>query len=957
MAVGHRREGHSVLVRVAWTAVTLVITAGIPVVLLAAGAIPPLAGLVRAVVHPRTAEHLVRRPLDDVTAASLLWLCAWGAWIWLIVCVVVDLVSRLRGTPAIRIPGSRGVQSLATFLVGASLAVTSLQRHPAAPRVQAVEAASICVPAPGEPVAPTSAGTPEVSSGPADTLARGTAPTSPPARYIVKPGDSLWSIASNQLGSPLEWRRIAELNYGRPQPDGGRLLDDHWIRPGWEFDLPAPAQTVPLVSDRGVVAAAPTVAPTAPVPAAPESAVNASPPHTSSVQGADATKGAAPSRPAPPPPHAGGPSPGGHVTRSAGIPIEPIGFGILGAGVIALLDRMRRAQQRLRPAGLRISLPSGDVAELERGLRLAADAGSADWVDLSLRLLSAVVRREGIAPPRITLVRVRPDAIEFIFEKDREFSAPPPPFERSDRGHSWLLSRSRPLIDAIRNDAGIAGADAPMPGLVTLGRDEHGLLLFDLERAGSLEISGPDSGTVLQSIAVELATTSWAEQIEVLLVGFEPGIKGLERLSHARSLSAVRTRLERRVRERRTLLALAHSATNVETRWLDGGDAWDLCLALCSDGAVNEDPNSLRELIHLAGDGSLGVGVVCMTEGAGTRWRARADRGRVVLEGAGLGGSSVASQPVPDDFVHSVDSLVSAAANTAGIAPTAPPYDALAIQHSDPSKPFDMAEPKGSRDKPDPRSDEVDPASDRGVPEVVVRVLGPIQVVGSARPFTRAWALELVVYLAMHPLGVRNEQWATALWPERAMAPTTLHSTASAARRSLGTSVSGEDHLPRAHGRLRLGPGVRSDWDRFVDLSGRSRPDDWRSALELIRGRPFEELRSADWVVLEGIQATIEAVCVDVASRYADHCLSVADPNGAEWAARQGLKVSAYDERLYRVLLRAADAAGNPAGVESVMAELVHLVADDVEPFDAVHPETLSLYRELSRRSPGPWGR
>jgi hypothetical protein len=61
--------------------------------------------------------------------------------------------------------------------------------------------------------------------------------------------------------------------------------------------------------------------------------------------------------------------------------------------------------------------------------------------------------------------------------------------------------------------------------------------------------------------------------------------------------------------------------------------------------------------------------------------------------------------------------------------------------------------------------------------------------------------------------------------------------------------------------------------------------------------------------------------------------------------------VSAYDERLYRILLRAADAVGNPAGVESVMAELVRLVAEDIEPYDAVHPETLELYRSLSRRS------
>lgn len=60
--------------------------------------------------------------------------------------------------------------------------------------------------------------------------------------------------------------------------------------------------------------------------------------------------------------------------------------------------------------------------------------------------------------------------------------------------------------------------------------------------------------------------------------------------------------------------------------------------------------------------------------------------------------------------------------------------------------------------------------------------------------------------------------------------------------------------------------------------------------------------------------------------------------------------MSAYDERLYRILMRAADRAGNPAGIENVMDELTRLVGDEVEPFDAVHPETLELYRELSRR-------
>ena len=43
-------------------------------------------------------------------------------------------------------------------------------------------------------------------------------------------------------------------------------------------------------------------------------------------------------------------------------------------------------------------------------------------------------------------------------------------------------------------------------------------------------------------------------------------------------------------------------------------------------------------------------------------------------------------------------------------------------------------------------------------------------------------------------------------------------------------------------------------------------------------------------------------------------------------------------------------APGNPAGVEAVMGELIKLVADEVEPFDSIHPATVDLYRTLSRR-------
>jgi DNA-binding SARP family transcriptional activator len=251
--------------------------------------------------------------------------------------------------------------------------------------------------------------------------------------------------------------------------------------------------------------------------------------------------------------------------------------------------------------------------------------------------------------------------------------------------------------------------------------------------------------------------------------------------------------------------------------------------------------------------------------------------------------------------------------------------------------------------------------------EVEVAVLGPVGVHGAARPFRRARTLELVAYLAVHPGGVTNDAWATALWPERAMAPPTLHSTCSAARRSLGRSRSGDDHLPRSRGGLRLGPTVGTDWTRFGVLAAGADPSAWQRALQLVRGRPFEGLERADWTILDGLVAEMEVGVVDVALRLAEHHLGSRATAAAARrlaarraaaAARAALRASPYDERLYRVLLRAADAEGHPAGVESVMGELGRRLGAGSGPaaphrgrlVDLVHPETAALYRSLSRR-------
>jgi DNA-binding SARP family transcriptional activator len=244
-----------------------------------------------------------------------------------------------------------------------------------------------------------------------------------------------------------------------------------------------------------------------------------------------------------------------------------------------------------------------------------------------------------------------------------------------------------------------------------------------------------------------------------------------------------------------------------------------------------------------------------------------------------------------------------------------------------------------------------------------VAVLGPVEIRGAAQPFARAASKELVVYLAFHRQGVRNDVWATALWTDRCIASSTLHSTASVARRALGRSPSGGEHLPRGGRRLRLAGSVGTDVDRFAAAAGGADPNGWKEALALVRGRPFEGLHLADWAVLDGTQAQLEAMVVGTALKAAEYFLRRGRGEEAEWAVRRGLRANPYDERLYRGLLWAMERMGNRAGMWSTMAELRFLSTDGADRSaghgagmerrtvpPSVHPTTVALFRELSQR-------
>ncbi|MEI6700889.1 MAG: BTAD domain-containing putative transcriptional regulator [Actinomycetota bacterium] len=238
---------------------------------------------------------------------------------------------------------------------------------------------------------------------------------------------------------------------------------------------------------------------------------------------------------------------------------------------------------------------------------------------------------------------------------------------------------------------------------------------------------------------------------------------------------------------------------------------------------------------------------------------------------------------------------------------------------------------------------------------IEVQVFGPVRVIGAARPLDRAYTLDLVTHLVLHRDGVSTDQWVTALWPDRLMAPATIHSTSSAARRSLGIDANGRDHLPHGHRRLKVASTVQCDLDRLestlnADLAVRL------EAVQQLRGRPFEGLRRFDWVLAEGHMTKACDVASALTLSVAEELLLLDHPSPVLPILRKGLSVNPFDEALWRALLEATFASGNVAGLDLVMVELGavlgamvgapnHVVLEEVA--DMVHPMTWDRYKTL----------
>lgn len=599
---------------------------------------------------------------------------------------------------------------------------------------------------------------------------------------------------------------------------------------------------------------------------------------------------------------------------------------LLAAGLLVVLARRRRAQLENRASGHMIVRPEGEAAEAEWALRLGADDDATRLLDLGLRHLSKSMAAGGRALPTVYGVHIGgSQSLDlWIAPADRN---PPAPWQAFDDGQVWRL-----YGDAL---AGLEASDlgdvlAPYPGLVSIGTNDNGRILVDLEAAhGLIALRGPEEvrRAVLSAIAIELATNRWSDHMRITLVGFDAELgEGLaeiapDRVRSVPTLTDVLPELEGRSEEVRQALA-ASGVDSVLTGRCRGvfGEAWMPHYLIMADRPSEEDADRLVALARTGTRMAAGYLVPGDVQGATWTWDVDAT-GRLQ---AGVLGFDVDAQLVADDAYRRVFQLFRAATRVDSV---------------------ELPGLTGGAEPPTAQQSSVD-----------IRLLGPIEVEapGPMDEGRRDLCTELLVFLAAHPEGVHPTVLSGAVWP-RGVSPAVRDASVARVSDWLGRDARGRPNLYYdERGRIRLGSEVRVDLAVFRWLVWRSAAEPASEAaymayaLDLVRGpvlagRPRGRYA---WLADHDLEYEASARVIDVAHRLVVLRLDEGDVRGAVSAARAGLRLAPEDEGLWRDLLRATHATGDVAQVQVVVNELRGRIARDPL-FGDLQPQTEALVEEL----------
>jgi LysM repeat protein len=484
-------------------AVTLVaVTVGVPVALAWLGG-DPLPHHVPTAAAAR--DSLLRKDVTGMVFVRLLVVIGWLAWATFALSIVVELIARLRGRTAMRVPGLGGPQRFAAGLVAAiAIGIGSPASAMAAPHAPVAAVA---------PTAPDSAAPDRAPAGTVPDIAP--ASTAPPhdahVVYQVRKGDYLGRIAE-RFGEPFdEATEIARANH---------IKDPNLIDVGWKITLPdgaADSGAHRHATGRVVAGTETSMASDHQAPAddeRPAQTGNTSATPAGASQAASPTS--APSDVEAPVPTAV-PADGfaGEMLAASGTLAAVVSLAVV---VMRRRDHMSLRLERASVLAAvggdvpRLMAPTRveDIIRLDDALRVLADRVS-DWPSQAV--------------PQVAGVWLDHGAVTMLLAGENRGA--PEPFVDDPNG--WRLDAGTAIGRA-------TDQIAPLPLLCVIGGRDRQHALLDLEYVRVLGVGGDhiEAMNLLRFVVAELCHNVWSDDVGVTLAGFGADADGLAAFDPAR---------------------------------------------------------------------------------------------------------------------------------------------------------------------------------------------------------------------------------------------------------------------------------------------------------------------------------------------------------------------------------------------------------------------------------------
>ncbi|MFJ3229149.1 hypothetical protein ACIPJS_38170 [Streptomyces sp. NPDC086783] len=795
----------------------------------------------------------------------------------------------------------------------------------------------------------------------------------------VHAGDSLSKIAEDELGDEKEWPALFDATKDKPQPGGlPAITDPDLIYAGQQVTVPAarPDQaTPPTNAGKGddTSSTPPSASPAPQPPPTSGAGQNEGNPPSPTPGHSSPQAPKSPEQTAPTtdpaleqtnPPSAAAPNDPESAPASSSLNLRIVlGAGaLLAAAVTAALALRRTLQRRRRKPGETIAI-TAEASSAEAQLAAAAEPSGAARLDAALRTMVRLAERDGRDVPVLRGARLEARRVQ-VLPDDLACEAQQP-FVAGTAGW-WQLDDNAELLDEDEAQA----VPAPQPALVTVGTTEAGdLVLADLARLPTLLLDGnPVHITeVCTSLALELGMSPWAQDVEIVAVGFGadlPNLLPTSRIAHMRQPEHALRDLSERLLEVHQMPETAHHPYVVLcAAALDDDTAWQFADILGKDlpiqatliapaGAMARHfpeadiltvsaPTQQRfdylgvditvqRLEHAAYQQIINALAVSAqpahkAEGA---WQHVPGEPAVTAQDAAVERSAVAVAS------NTAAASAEATADDAGEGTVDAVFPALLQASADPAAvPSLPGPPIPHLDNEEVQAAEVsisaDADTDAGMaasgPEI--RVLGTVDVDGLGPSGHGPRTAQLAALLYFRP-GRTADTLCADMDPLKPWSTATLNARLQNLRRALGNDPDGDPYVPRRRNGdspYKLADGVRCDWTRFLQLAEHALPQgadglpELEEALSLVRGRPFGSQAPA-WASPH--QQDMITRIIDVAHSVATYRTRQGQPQDLEAARKaiaKGLDVDETAELLYRDLMVVEWTAGNRTGLHAAI--------------------------------------